>query len=462
VSGKSVNGIAVLPKPVEKCPVVIYLHASGGSLVTDGNDLRQFAEMGLAAVGLEYDQSNQLGFDEEFTALQEFVKCQSWAQSNAVAWAGLSLGAQRPLRFLLRYPKYQPRLLVRFSGGWVPELDSYSLAPVHSSVLLIHGEIDDVFPVSDCRRLAEVLRTNGTPVAVRVFAGQSHGLGDDTSTALRGVAEYCANFFGEVRPHHINARPSYWYFCLPVLVLAMLMAVQWRLRRQGSRKNVSGPWPKASRAVLIIAWVLGLMALAVTVIQLGLPQFPASKTTLNLTRKWIVQPGQKSDFDWLTQQPLAEGLPIKILLQHLDLADLQRKFFYSELNEEMYRSFVLSPVVERNATHGLNWRRPLWENFYPRIRHETNAGAAAQIVVRFLRERVTIVPGIVESGGVTTTWERELTDASGFEALYVAALRSVGIAARLNSTQQSEYWDGVVWRPAPRPLFSSWRDLAGQ
>ncbi|MEI6394280.1 MAG: hypothetical protein WCT12_24640, partial [Verrucomicrobiota bacterium] len=36
--------------------VVVYLHGSGGSLLGDGNELRQMAEMGLAAVGMEYEE----------------------------------------------------------------------------------------------------------------------------------------------------------------------------------------------------------------------------------------------------------------------------------------------------------------------------------------------------------------------------------------------------------------------
>jgi predicted dienelactone hydrolase len=49
--------IAVLPKTAGRpLPVVVYLHGSGGNLLGDGNELRQMAEMGLAAVGMEYEQ----------------------------------------------------------------------------------------------------------------------------------------------------------------------------------------------------------------------------------------------------------------------------------------------------------------------------------------------------------------------------------------------------------------------
>src|SRR5437016_2704369 len=63
-SGGKVRGMAVLPKPVAKHSVVIYLHGAGGSLLGTGRELRQVAELGLVAVGLEYNQTNQGVFDE--------------------------------------------------------------------------------------------------------------------------------------------------------------------------------------------------------------------------------------------------------------------------------------------------------------------------------------------------------------------------------------------------------------
>jgi dienelactone hydrolase len=247
-SGGQVKGIAILPKPVGRYPVVIYLQGSGGSLLGTGNELRQVAELGLVAVGLDYCQTNQGCFDEEFIALHQYLQQQSWAQSNATAWVGFSLGAQRTLSFALRHPELQPQLLVRRAGGWVPELDgnehptsniqqptpsqsvpstlnsqpstsasqgpstinpqlstsrnppssqrstlnAQRLSSIHCPVLLIHGERDEVFPVADCKRLAERLRANGTPVEVRIFPEAGHVFGEESGPVVRALAEYCA------------------------------------------------------------------------------------------------------------------------------------------------------------------------------------------------------------------------------------------------------------------------------
>jgi len=192
-----VKAIAVLPKPDARYPIVIYVHGWSDSLMKDGKHLRQIAELGLAAVGIEYDQTNAAAFDEQFLALHEYLARQPWAarekrkaesgkaetwvgkaesarrkqkqteetenetplalfspvqlesgkaedgsqradvgrqkadselstldsqpSTPLVAWVGMSLGAQRTLRFILNHPEVQPQLYVRLSGGWVTD-----------------------------------------------------------------------------------------------------------------------------------------------------------------------------------------------------------------------------------------------------------------------------------------------------------------------------------------------------
>jgi hypothetical protein len=84
--------VAVLPKPQGRHPVIIYMHGSGGSLMTDGFELRQMAELGMAVVSLEYDQTNSDPFAPAFTALQQYLDRQPWADTNAIAWVGFGLG----------------------------------------------------------------------------------------------------------------------------------------------------------------------------------------------------------------------------------------------------------------------------------------------------------------------------------------------------------------------------------
>jgi hypothetical protein len=76
--------------------------------------------------------------------------------------------------------------------------------------------------------------------------------------------------------------------------------------------------------------------------------------------------------------------------------------------------------------------------------------------VRHLRERVTIADLPDPPRDVPAIWLSQITDETGFEIIYVAALRSVGVPARLNSQHQAEFWDGAQWRTAPAPSVAAW------
>jgi pimeloyl-ACP methyl ester carboxylesterase len=198
VGGRPVRGLAVLPKPAAKCPVVVFFHGSGSSLLESGKHLRQIAELGLAAVGIEYDQSSQPEFDRQCSALCEYIGQQPWALSNATAWIGLSLGAQRSLSFVLRHPETQPQLLVRLAGGWISELDgpdagrsSNPVGLLRCPVLLVHGENDAIFPVADAKRLLNLLEATGKTGKLIILPNHEHGFGDDREAVMRAAAEFC-------------------------------------------------------------------------------------------------------------------------------------------------------------------------------------------------------------------------------------------------------------------------------
>ncbi len=544
------KGIVVLPKPFRSFPVVIYLHGSSGSLLNDGIELRQLAEVGLAAVGLEYDQTNVANFDAQFQALNEFVRKQPWAISNSIAWFGNSLGAQRILSFALRHPEMQPQLLVRMSGGWIEELDQLSdkdprpldgrpqfserksldgqptggglgkppvggegLRPLNTTngitgiarslsgplpqervnnasfinfpVLLIHGERDEIFPVQDARRLAELLRTNGVPVDLKVLPDRSHRLDPDRLAIVRGIGEYIRAHLTPIDPFLGVPQRS----TLPFLLCmspAFLAAVGcWAYRRRIAKRveqasrllsskdgmpDSENPgqtgtpallwWEKALRWIAVI---MATLAIADTGYHLGTPQFAVSDTTLKLARKGLMPEKWKTEFELLAADSVWQGQPLKQLLDCAELAAYNRNELINwKVDEQLYRDYVLSPQIDDLSVKELNWRRPLWENFYPRIRKQNTTADAVQIVIRFLRERVTIAPHLDSPpAGLESAWYREITDARSFETLYVAALRSVGVPARLSPQATAEFWDGTVWQPAPRPAISTWQDFHG-
>jgi dienelactone hydrolase len=475
----SVKCVAVLPRPLRQYPVIIYAHGSGGTLMNDGNDLRQIAELGLATVSLEYNQTNETAFTTQFEALLHYLVQQRWANTNTIAWVGFSLGANRMFDFALQHPEQQPQLLIQLSGAGVDQstLNSQLSTNLHCPVLLVHAEQDEVFPLSDTKRLASILQANGLPAELKIIPGASHGVEPERGVIFRSIGEYCLTHLAGKdawQNYHSIAQwqaeaPPLWLFWLPAATWAVGWFAWLRCRKAASPEKI-----QLKRHEIALRWlavILGIWALAETAIHLVTPHFSVNDTTLSIARRFIVQPKQQNDFEYLATQPIWHGQKLKTLLTHVELAGYNRELINWQLDDKVYRDFVLSPEIEPStfnslpgqsgATTGrlstsLNWRRPLWEEFYPRIRHESSPEDAAKIIVRHLRERVTIaiLPDLPHD--VPTIWLRQITDEAGFEIIYVAALRSVGVPARLNLQHQAEFWDGTKWDNAPRPSVVSW------
>ena len=201
-----------------------------------------------------------------------------------------------------------------------------------------------------------------------------------------------------------------------------------------------------------LAVLLAIGALSVTALHLVTPLFTVNDTTSAIARRFLVQPKERAGFEYLVTQPIWRGQKLKTLLEHVKLAGYNRELVNWQVDDKMYRDFVLSPVITGNPDERLNWRRPLWEEFYPRIRRENSTEDAARIVVRHLRERVTIAAAPNLPQDVPVIWLKQITDEAGFEIIYVAALRSVGVPARLDSQHQAEFWSGDKWQTRPNAI----------
>jgi len=545
-TGEQLKCVAVLPKPIRPCPVVIYAHGSGGTLMNDGFELRQMAEMGLAVVSIEYNLTNEIAFVSEMEAVSQYIARQKWSDTNAIAWVGFSLGANRLLDFALQHPNQQPQLLVLLSGrGLDPSSILYrpSSSPM-CPVLLIHGEQDEIFPVADTERFAAELQSNQVPVDLKILPGFSHGMEPDRGVVFRSIGEYCrahllasssrlqeahaskleiGNQKSEIQEgawqnYHSIAQ---WQAEAPGLVWFWIPAAAWAIggfiRFQRHRNKAvaqtflsagSGDFPVASfpgdgrakgrpgageeettkhgtgksrepagletcatsppsgkvelrRHEIALRWVAGILAvwaLTETGLHLMTPHFQVSERTLAIARSMLVQDKERTDFEALAGRPIWREQKLKTLLDHVELAVYNRELINWQLDQTNYENYVLSPVITGEAGERLDWRRPLWEEFYPPIRHESSAEDAARIVVRHLRERVTVVAGPNLPHEVPDIWRRQLTDQTGFEIIYVAALRSVGVSARLDSHHHAELFNDGKWQTAPDPVvLEAWK-----
>jgi len=524
--------------------VVFYVYGAGGNLIQCGNELRQLAEMGLAAVAIEYDQANQAVFEEQFTALREWAaknlptgdRSQNSENriENAECWIGFSLGANRTLSYLLKVADESPtptggspvlplpQLYVRLAGGSQPldelKIQNEELKIAQSSefktqnlklkthVLLVHGENDEIFPVSEAREVAAFFQTNGVVTELKILPGKRHAFDSDRAVVIRVVGE---EIKAQLTPEH--SLPEFpvtknYPFVLCILP-AFLWAGFWIYLRTGnagdSRVGVGGlstitqnieNRTSNTEHRKLNKWEIGLRvgaAILVTaaMVQTGIhvitPRLAVSDVTLRIARRFLIPPKWSGDFETLAAKPYWLGQRLKTMLTHVELSNYcVYELINWKIDKEIYDEFVLSPLImsdERQRkndpdhvisnTDGahevtppireeMNWRRPLWEFFYPRIRKENSSEAAAEIVVRHLRERVTIISETSISDarrpatftGITTLWKDQTANESEFERLYVAALRSVGVGARLDAEGKAEFWTGSQWKRAPRPL----------
>ncbi|HTW68900.1 MAG TPA: prolyl oligopeptidase family serine peptidase [Acetobacteraceae bacterium] len=101
---------------------------------------------------------------------------------DAYALMGFSQGAMTVLFTGLRHVP-PPRAILAFSGALIaPELLAAELTG-RPPVLLVHGEADDVVPVSRSRDAEAALRASGVPVEATYVPRLGHGI-DDTGISL--------------------------------------------------------------------------------------------------------------------------------------------------------------------------------------------------------------------------------------------------------------------------------------
>lgn len=215
--------------------------------------------------------------------------------------------------------------------------------------------------------------------------------------------------------------------------------------RQAARRE------KLRRSEVVLRMTAGLLTLAATAwtaLHLIVPRLTITSGRVSFARKHLVSPKALADFDFLMRQPIWHGQLVRVLLDHAELANYNRSLVEWNLEEEVYRRFVLSPQIDAQFDADPAWRRPLWEYFYPRIRRQTDVEAAAQQTFQKLRNQIAMGSG--GSASICEMWRSQSADKPGFEALCVAVWRSVGIPARLNWQRHAEYRSGSEWRSVPQ------------
>lgn len=474
VHGAGGKAVAVRPSRGEPLPMVVLLHSRDDDSLNHGHLLRRMAELGICAVLVEY--RDEAAIAAQLAALGEVLQKRAWAKPDAVAVVVSGQGAARLLPALSKGDFRDLRVIVVLdtSGSATPIAEVAHRTASSTRSNLTHQASAELTATSSGERRTHLLLlqkgqptpefrlpdsstpSNGLGMSIEAQPLPPSALSDEQNSALltRFVAEYCADFFNQPIKSAIQQQNSYWYFGIPSLIMLVGLVRRAWLRITFGNTAVDSPPSTASMAMTALAWTLAILAVAQTAVELGLPRLAVSEPVARVARKLVVPLGRLDDHDFLIRDSGWKGHELKALLEHLELANLQRRHFYPSLDASRFQEFVLSPRIDDEPTEW-GWRREFWENFYPRIRKERDVALAAETMVRFLRERVSMDPNRSTSNGVESCWKLGVADEASFERVYVAALRSVGIAARLDEKGIAELWTGTVWQPAPRPLMTS-------
>jgi len=434
----------------------------------------KMAEMGLAVVNLNFNRQEARGETKSrLTSLCNWLSKQPWADADRVFWYGETEAAELLLKLYLQNLEHPPKLLVLSSCGGVGELEAdqnveYLLKnnKTRRSVALIHDEADERFPLSDAKRFVARLRTIGVHASMIVLPKQNH-VGGDRLVVRRLVSELCIesiigtqgwNSYNYFASAHKDSIPSYAFYLPAILCIFVRVSSSWqRIRTLASTTLRSFNQRASFYASLILLFLSTLQCVFYAVI----PSLSINARSLAMTRRYFVKDNEKRDFDHLSADLGWQGKRIETLLEQVKLANYTRSIVAWELPEDVYWQFVLSPRISQHAQENWQWRRLLWEQFYPFIRKEKSTTDAALIVVSQLRGMVSIKQ-VSFPLAISQSLRKEVTNESGFESLYVATLRSVAIPARLGEHGHAEFWTGSSWQAAPRPLLEYYDYLMGE
>lgn len=460
-AGEPVNCLAMIPKHVlRRMPAVVFMHGSGGNLLTSGEVLRRFAELGVAAVNFDYDKKDQPRFERQLVAVMEFLRDgqrQNWARGDAIGWVVHSLGGMRAYSYLLRNPSNAPAVMVGIATGTVVQpIDSAASTPLNARVWIIHGENDETFRLAEVQNLADTLRKMGAKVSLTVIPQAGHLFGSDQAVLWRVAGEFCAATLGKLRPAHNHipgAAGMPWVSIVSLCCAALALTLAaWRRKKLLSGSN---RYSTRRQLLSISAYVAFMTAALVSSLQIILLSLPARGPVMTLASLIVVPKKLRSDLEWLQLKGQLDG-SVGAVVDSLRLSARQRAWFFTELDDDLYREHLLAVRLTGTELEDPRWRRALWEMLHQPVRRERLVESVVPTVVRKLRERVSVAAYTEPHppGMVLETWRTGVTTPAGFSKLCVAGLRALGIPARvMPGSDRAEYWTGSRWAEVPKPII---------
>jgi hypothetical protein len=448
----TVRAVCVLPRPVQRRPVVIYISDRGDNLGASGNALRQFADMGFASATFEYDPSNSKIFAEQFDSLLDYIVQQPWADPQAIGC--VDLGSRRMLTYFFEHSARRPKVLVLefLTAPALPE--NIVNGRNQSTVLLVRRGVEGPATSAQLKVFRSFLAEHDFQSVLWHLGGSPTFDTKNPSVVLRLIGEWSKRRLDQNHPlpeaPEVTGLP-FWLCSIPALIWLGC-----------SLLNTGGPMQEiASRSRIdlkpkLVRWRTGsllLIALLAYGVHLCALFSRTSTVGLAISRAFLVRATWREEFDYLLQLAQCGNQRIGTLITHAELAHYNSYELANwSVPKDIYITYVLSPEIDSGPVNDMDWRRMLWEFFYPRLNTENSIFVAATKLAEIMRSRISIVktPNVQS---LVTIWQKQVANQRDFTRLYVAAARSVGIPARMNSKGVCQIWSEERWLDLTEPKF---------
>jgi dienelactone hydrolase len=182
--GRTIHIDRFLPLNDKQFPAIVALHGSGGMRESFADQpARMLAASGYSVFLLHYFERTDTTYASEVTIRENFVTWMetivdsmayvnelSRVEKDRTALIGFSLGAYLALSVGSRDPRV--KAVVDFCGGLPEELASECVQM--PPTLILHGDEDNMVPVSEARKVEELLKKTNSAYEMKIYPGVGH------------------------------------------------------------------------------------------------------------------------------------------------------------------------------------------------------------------------------------------------------------------------------------------------
>ncbi len=232
-----------------------------------------------------------------------------------------------------------------------------------------------------------------------------------------------------------------------LFALALILST-WRLRRLLCTNDA-----EHSTFAVRIGRSLWLLGVALVLARVAVGHEPAPYSAFRVVSGVGGVGGVGEEMAFAAAQAYAGGASAQRISDLCSLARAHRSEFYGQIPESTYLSHMLTPSSGSFADADVDLRFALWRFSRPLTKGTRSPLVAADRIVSMLRRRLIIAREELAMRSLAEAWGEGVVSATEFESLYVEALRSVGVAAKVGVGGRAIILNDGIWGNAPRPLL---------